>query len=145
MRWFVVFLLLANLALYLWVAYGESPRPALDVPPPDIGRLPLLHEVEAAVKGEPVAPGDTAIPVPPDEVPIPAPGTGTGGAETGVITVIQEDSEDEVPLSLDRAATAGADEAVPAVDEVFEPADPPGLPAAALRQSLFTFFGDPPT
>jgi hypothetical protein len=55
MRWFLVFLLLANLVLYLWMAYGESPRPAHEPPPPDIGRLRLLHEAEPRLAAEPLS------------------------------------------------------------------------------------------
>jgi hypothetical protein len=70
MRWFVVFLLLANLVLYLWVAYGESPRPAHELPPPDIGRLRLLHEATPMVDADSPASASAAAVVPLDPPPL---------------------------------------------------------------------------
>lgn len=45
MRWFVVFLLIANIGLYFWVQHQSRPLPAApELPPPDIGRLQLAAE-----------------------------------------------------------------------------------------------------
>ena len=47
MRWFVVFLVVANLVLYFWVKQQSMPSPgATMLAPPDIGRLRLLSELQ---------------------------------------------------------------------------------------------------
>ena len=45
MRWFIVFLLIANILLFFWVQQ-EALRPSshTDIPPPEIGELRLLNE-----------------------------------------------------------------------------------------------------
>lgn len=96
MRWFVVFLLLANMVLYIWMAYGESPRPAHEPPPPDIGRLRLLHEAKPAV----------------DAKLVPVESAATVGA------VDERELRETVPRTRDRdaveaaSALAGADDAM---------------------------------
>lgn len=68
MRWFVVFLLIANMALYFWVQQQSSPPSGSDsIVPPDIGRLRLLGETV-----EPVSPAlvpEEVGPVSVDEPP----------------------------------------------------------------------------
>lgn len=45
MRWFIVFLVLANIGLYLWVEQdSRSGLPVVVLPPPDVGRLQLVTE-----------------------------------------------------------------------------------------------------
>ncbi len=45
MRWFIVFLVLANIGLYLWVEQdSRSSLPVAVLPPPDLGRLQLVTE-----------------------------------------------------------------------------------------------------
>ena len=54
MRWFIVFLIVANVILFFWVQQESRPRPAdVRLPPPDVGRLRLLTEMRssAAVEG----------------------------------------------------------------------------------------------
>lgn len=47
MRWFVVFLVVANLVLYFWVKQQSLPPPGVSaLAPPDIGRLRLLSELQ---------------------------------------------------------------------------------------------------
>lgn len=83
MRWFVLFLLLANLVLYLWVAYGESPRPAHELPPPDIGRLRLLHEAEPTVMTDFPLTADSAAELAPDADAPPPPSVKPGARDLG--------------------------------------------------------------
>ena len=47
MRWFIVFLIVANVILFFWVKQQSQPVPGTSaLPPPDIGRLRLLSESE---------------------------------------------------------------------------------------------------
>lgn len=47
MRWFVVFLIVANVILFFWVQQQSRPLPGESaLPPPDVGRLRLLSELE---------------------------------------------------------------------------------------------------
>ena len=49
MRWFIVFLLVANVILFFWVQQESRPRPAdVRLPPPDVGRLRLLTEMQSS-------------------------------------------------------------------------------------------------
>jgi hypothetical protein len=44
-RWFILILISANVALFFWLQYEELPEePVLALPPPDVGRLELLRE-----------------------------------------------------------------------------------------------------
>jgi len=46
-RWFIVFLIVANVILFFWVQQQSRPLPGLaTLPSPDIGRLRLLSEVD---------------------------------------------------------------------------------------------------
>jgi len=46
-RWFIVFLIVANVILFFWVQQQSRPLPgAASLPPPDVGRLRLLSELE---------------------------------------------------------------------------------------------------
>ena len=47
MRWFIVFLIVANVILFFWVQQQSRPLPGeASLPPPDVGRLRLLTELE---------------------------------------------------------------------------------------------------
>jgi hypothetical protein len=65
-RWFIVFLLVANVILFFWVQQESRPLPgSTGLPPPDVGRLRLLSEgiVEqhaVAVDAVPSSPADPA-------------------------------------------------------------------------------------
>lgn len=51
MRWFIAFLLVANVVLFFWVQHQSRPVPgSASLPPPDIGRLRLMSEVEEAAE-----------------------------------------------------------------------------------------------
>jgi len=51
-RWFVVFLVVANLVLYFWVKQQSLPPPGVSaLAPPDIGRLRLLSELHGRSDG----------------------------------------------------------------------------------------------
>jgi hypothetical protein len=46
-RWFIVFLIVANVILFFWVQQQSRPLPGqASLPPPDVGRLRLLSELE---------------------------------------------------------------------------------------------------
>jgi len=61
-RWFIAFLIVANVILFFWAKQQSRPAPdSSTLPPPDIGRLRLLTELEkapetasAVVQGTPV-------------------------------------------------------------------------------------------
>ena len=79
MRWFVVFLIVANVILFFWAEQQSRPLPGESaLPPPDVGRLRLLSELEKEPEAvdesvaEPVfveenAMEVAAVPVPPVE------------------------------------------------------------------------------
>lgn len=54
MRWFVVFLIVANLILYVWLEQQENLKAPASaaLPPPDVGRLQLVDEREAEAAGD---------------------------------------------------------------------------------------------
>jgi hypothetical protein len=135
MRWFVVFLLLANLVLYLWVAYGESPRPAHDLPPPDIGRLRLLHEAEPAGQAELAIPGDPVTEMSPGQPRLLETGPGEGGRDTGYAAAEPAEAGDEMSLPIARSAPPPAVDTVPAVRPMVESAGLSDGPATAVRQT----------
>jgi hypothetical protein len=105
MRWFVIFLVVANLLLYLWLRYESLPPTAGEIPPPEVGQLRLMHE--PAVEGADSAPPppeevpaarDTAGPVitdqpvaPPPPVPVPPPDPATA------ISAVADGDQAEVP------------------------------------------------
>lgn len=77
MRWFVVFLLLANIGLYFWVQYQARLSTGFrELPAPDIGHLRLMREEMQAANGQ-VAATDGPDASPPaaveDEEPAPTP------------------------------------------------------------------------
>jgi hypothetical protein len=56
-RWFVVFLLVANVILFFWAQQQSAPEPGSGaLPPPDIGRLRLISEVDEAAAAAEDAP-----------------------------------------------------------------------------------------
>lgn len=127
MRWFVVFLLLANLVLYLWVAYGESPRPVHDLPPPDIGRLRLLHEAEPPALAEPLAVGNPATGASPGAAWSAAGEMGPGGGD-GFEPV---DAGAQIPPAGPAVAVESAAETAVAAVPVPEPGPAPSPAPAA--------------
>ena len=62
MRWFIVFLIVANVILFFWVQQESRPLPGeARLPPPDVGRLRLLSENrEASTPGARVEQGQVA-------------------------------------------------------------------------------------
>jgi hypothetical protein len=55
-RWFIVFLIVANVILFFWVQQQSRPLPGeASLPPPDVGRLRLLSELEKEPTGVNVA------------------------------------------------------------------------------------------
>jgi hypothetical protein len=69
MRWFVVFLLLANLVLFFWMKQAALPPGTAEIPPPEVGRLRLLTETAPSEDdAKPVDDQDAASPAlsPPD-------------------------------------------------------------------------------
>lgn len=47
MRWFVALLLVANVILFFWVQQQSRPTPgSVSLPPPEVGRLRLMSEIE---------------------------------------------------------------------------------------------------
>lgn len=110
MRWFVVFLLIANIVFFFWVQQDalRGMRQA-EIPPPDIGRLRLLNEPAE----RPAAPVEVTAP----KVDVAA----TEGA--------QLDSDDRVETPpVETPAPVALVEADP------QPAQPPAAPPAAATE-----------
>ena len=143
MRWFIVLLLIANLALFFWLQNDSVRDESVAAPPPpDIGRLELLdldspegrskETASVTVAGPPSAgaPGEASTPAqPPDTDPVPpaespAPSvtvqTDTGESETSMVTAATPSSASgsapRAPEGLDDPST----EAVSAADEAEE-------------------------
>lgn len=56
MRWFIVFLLVANVVLFFWVQQQLRPPPGMgELPPPEVGRLRLMSEVPKVIEIDGVA------------------------------------------------------------------------------------------
>lgn len=67
MRWFIVFLVVANVILFFWVQQESRPLPAdVRLPPPDVGRLRLLTEMRPSPSGGEVESADPAAGESPD-------------------------------------------------------------------------------
>ena len=100
MRWFIVFLLIANILLFFWVQQ-DALRPAShgEIPPPEIGELRLLNEPPAPER--PVATE-------------PALAAEDGGAVANAI-------EDESAVPETTPEVAAADTRVEAAARVVEP------------------------
>ena len=69
MRWFIVFLLIANILLFFWVQQEAlRPSPQDEIPPPEIGELRLRSAppaAEVALVAEPEVQADDTVDVPP--------------------------------------------------------------------------------
>ena len=81
MRWFIAFLIVANVILFFWVQQQSRPLPGLaSLPSPDIGRLRLLSEVD-----DEAAPDDSGAepPAAESEPPTVTPEPVTGSDPTG--------------------------------------------------------------
>jgi hypothetical protein len=135
MRWFVVFLLLANLVLYLWVAYGESPRPAHELPPPDIGRLRLLHEAAPVVDAEPPASASAVTVVPLDAPPLREPAPRDDASDAAVTASALAADVDGLPPAGPPATSAPPRETVQAVALLSEAAEVPDESAETIQQT----------
>lgn len=86
MRWFVVFLVVANLILFFWLERQSShERPTVaSLPAPDIGRLQLVEEADSEPPDAPAPVASSEEPVPaatPDPVPVDAPRVSETGGE----------------------------------------------------------------
>jgi len=137
-RWFIVFLIVANVILFFWVKQQSRPSPDQSaMPPPDVGRLRLLTEVEEErrqavenpdVRSEGAAEGDATTPTgrEPEAVTREVGGqNGHGGSESSRPMLSSQPREPEVrypvsdtPPVPDRpmpSADASADEQVDSV------------------------------
>jgi hypothetical protein len=109
MRWFVIFLVVANLLLYLWVRYESLPPAAGDIPPPEIGQLRLLHEpAEKQLDAASSAPMEAA--------------TGVGDSELEKVAQPVAPESTPAPLSTSSTVVSGAgDSAALSAVEATEP------------------------
>lgn len=83
MRWFVALLLVANVILFFWVQQQSRPTPGtVSLPPPDVGRLRLMSEIDNQV---------------PTEEDSGAPGTLAASPEPSVETDARETAVQEGP------------------------------------------------
>lgn len=139
MRWFVAFLVLANLVLFFWMQYARVSAPGHELPPPDIGRLRLLHELDqdrAAVAndaetvhlgleerlGEARSEAYPALPLEPELVPAQL-GEEDPGLEPSVV-------ESVAPAQADDPATAAAEITASADSPDDSAPEPDPLPSA---------------
>ena len=74
MRWFIVFLIVANVILFFWVQHESRPSSAeMRLPPPDVGRLRLLTEMRPSASADEAGQVEPAEATSPDPVaPLPA-------------------------------------------------------------------------
>ena len=140
MRWFIVFLLIANILLFFWVQQESlRPSPQSEMPPPEIGRLRLLNESpESEVNALPEArsPADdatamlTAEPVHAEADPAPAKDTVSVGLENQIDPSVQAESSG-ITQPTEPTVSSGAPELVEAVVPVERIAEIPGIPPEA--------------
>jgi hypothetical protein len=159
-RWFVVFLLLANISLYLWVQHqSRLSSGSQGLPAPDIGHLRLMREEMMAANGRvsadevPAEPAATieeespAVESTVSDAPTAIPGIAMDRAETtprpdppdsDEPTAPQKaGSADEVEIdaaAADRATAAADDTAQPPIQSPVEPepvAEPAAVPVTA--------------
>ncbi len=129
MRWFVLFLIVANVTLFFWVQHESRPLPDEGrLPPPDVGRLKLLSEAREpstpgnqagqdaaeSVVSEPAAEQPRAMRSPAEQEPPPPP-----VAESDVVEVVEE---------------AGAAETAQAESQAEDTWPDPGDPVATAEQ-----------
>ena len=106
MRWFIVFLLIANILLFFWVQQ-EALRPSShsDIPPPEFGELRLLNEPPA-----------------PEVAPVPGPATAAVGEGASASDTQVEAAIPDTPAEVAVADTR-VEPAVPDTPAETAPAD----------------------
>jgi hypothetical protein len=93
-RWFIVFLIVANVILFFWVQQQSRPLPGeASLPPPDVGRLRLLTELE---KEPAIVHVDEPEPARVEEMPVEPPFAAVSEAQSQPIHV-----EEALQSSLD--------------------------------------------
>ena len=130
MRWFIVFLIVANVILFFWVQQESRPRPAdVRLPPPDVGRLRLLTEMRSSAAAEGVEsagrPGASSNPGPaagavasPDAEPVLAPAQADSRAQTPTQSVPPAQVADSIDTGVADPETAVvADQVAPVAKE----------------------------
>ena len=153
MRWFIVFLLIANILLFFWVQQESlRPSPQSEMPPPEIGRLRLLNESpesEVNAVPEPISPADdetamhTAEPVNPEAAP-----TATEGPQQSNVRVAKDNQIDpsgqaESSRIMQPTDSSGAPESAEAVVPVERIAELPGVPPEATQNDVAKSAGSP--
>ena len=94
MRWFIALLVVANVILFFWVQQQSRPPPgSMALPPPDIGRLRLMSELNqdqmAGGAGDAIIP-----PVEPSPIPV------------ELLTRLEAASEEPLDVELSRLLDA---------------------------------------
>ena len=119
MRWFIVFLIVANVILFFWVQQESRPRPAdVRLPPPDVGRLRLLSEMPSSPAGEEAQAADRSAGESPDPGAA-ADATASSEAEPALAPVKVDTSTEAAPEAdgaaevVSSGAELVADPAVP--------------------------------
>jgi hypothetical protein len=110
-RWFIVFLIVANVILFFWVQQESRPRPAdVRLPPPDVGRLRLLTEMRSPPAGEGAQSADRQVGESPDPGPA-AQATASSEVEPA-LAPLQVDTSGEVAAQAMRSPeVASSDDA----------------------------------
>jgi len=105
MRWFIAFLVVANVILFFWMQQQSRPVPGSQaLPPPDIGRLRLMSEVEREAakavddgRSRDDARESVGTSEPPDRVDSPAVVTGDDTTAPAPRPVAETETETEMP------------------------------------------------
>ena len=122
MRWFVIFLLIANVILFFWTQQRSGPGPqTAALPPPDIGRLRLMSEA-----------GESATPEASPQGAESAEPPAHADASTANGSVLAEDATPSPPLA--EPAHAPSPESAFAEDAGAEAARPPAEDDAGGRE-----------
>lgn len=114
MRWFVLFLLVANIALYFWAQQQSRPADvSMALPPPDVGRLQLRGDAE----DESDAPDGVVVytELPPPSVavapePEAEPTADAAADEAATITTTVPERDQEMPPPAAQVAVGDPDE-----------------------------------
>ena len=132
MRWFIVFLIVANVTLFFWVKQESRPLPAdTRLPPPDVGRLRLLTEMRPSPSGGEAESADPETGETPDSSQVSeamvsvdlVPEPSTVQADTASVTASDavpspQVSDDIDAVVADPVVPAGSDQRVTVAKEV---------------------------
>ena len=116
MRWFIVFLLIANVAFFFWVQQESRKLETATLVPPDIGQLHLVDKDEPSLLGQNDEVAQIIEPPEPMEAPMPEPEIQVETVQSEpVLPAVAQMVPDSEPISVEPAT------AIAAATEVAEP------------------------